>query len=280
MGDLAQAQLGTEGAEGKVQELFKQGVQAAQKQEWLSALGYFEEVRRSVPLAPELLFNLGLAEEALTGRELRAMAWFKAYLAVDPDGPNTKALEETCQDLEKTVGQSIAKLLRQAGQLAGRFPNIEVRNQSLIRVIAAQAGVGNIMEAEELVNQIEKEGDRDLAYQKIQAHTGEKSGTERKKAPINGPKENEKTKSLSPAELPEIKKASPENQKRRAGAFTQFIDTKLSKPYFLNPESYFQFLTAQSNPRERFDGLMEAAEKMTEALKEYKKINAGSSDIP
>jgi hypothetical protein len=334
----AQTSAGTEWSEEKLQEAFKQGVQATQKQEWLNALGYFEEVRRSVPLAPELLFNLALTEEALPGRELRALAWFKAYLAVAPEGPNAKPIEEACRVLELKVRLTLSNLLRQARQIAGRFPEDNARNQSLIRVFTAQAETGNFHEAEETVYQIES-GFRDLAYQKIarlqaeaddiagarknlsycnprtcnnhdiliaiaraQARAGDSKAAlstlqedrqwidrygqnkavqyresdalqaQLKERPLSekkGPLQSEPLSNSPPV----AKKASPEDQKKKAEAFTRFIDTRLAKPYFLNPESYFGFLATQSNPRERFEGLMEAALKMIEALKEFKNID-------
>ncbi|HMK64214.1 MAG TPA: hypothetical protein VK564_00370 [Thermodesulfobacteriota bacterium] len=259
----AQSPPGQEISGEKLQELFRQGVMAAQKQEWLTALGYFEEVRRGAPLNPELLFNLALTEEALPGRELRSLAWFKAYLVLDPDGPDRKlhdpkSIEETCQSLEKGVRQTISLLLRQAVQIAGRFSNAQDRNRGLIRVAEAQAETGNFREAEETAYQIESKF-REPIYQKIALLRTESK---------------EPSKNNSQAIPPSKGQASvSETQKKKAEAFIQFIDTRLNRPYFLNPEKYFQFLSTQSTSRERFEGLMEAATKINEALVEYKKLD-------
>jgi hypothetical protein len=260
---LAQSPPEQEISGEKLKEIFKQGVTAAQKQEWLTALGYFEEVRRAAPLNPELLFNLALSEEALPGRELRSLAWFKAYLAVSPDGPDSKlqdpkSIEETCQRLEKAVRQTISLLLRQAAQIAGRFSNVEDRNRGLIRVAGLQAETGNFREAEETAYQIESKF-REPIYQKIARLRAEGKGPSKKSSQPTTPSKGQALVS--------------EEQKKKAEAFTQFIDTRLNKPYFLNPEKYFQFLSTQSTPRERFEGLMEAAININEALLEYKKLD-------
>jgi hypothetical protein len=62
------------------QEAMKKGIMAAKEQEWEIAIQSFQEARKTAPIAPELFYNLGLAESKMPGRELRAIAWFGAYL--------------------------------------------------------------------------------------------------------------------------------------------------------------------------------------------------------
>src|SRR5690348_16990201 len=66
------------------QEAFDKGVMAAKQQEWEIAIQSFQEARKTAPDAPELFYNLGLAESKLPGRELRAIAWLGAYQAASP----------------------------------------------------------------------------------------------------------------------------------------------------------------------------------------------------
>ncbi len=72
------------------QAAFSKGVVAAQQQEWEIAVQSFQAARQAAPNAPEILYNLGLTESKMPGRELRAIAWFGAYLSADPKAANAK----------------------------------------------------------------------------------------------------------------------------------------------------------------------------------------------
>lgn len=61
---------------------------------YLLAVRFFEEARKLAPEAPVIYLNLGLAESRIPGRELRAIAWFGAYLAANPTAPNAAAVKE------------------------------------------------------------------------------------------------------------------------------------------------------------------------------------------
>jgi len=78
----------------EAQAAMRKGILAAKEQEWLIAIQSFEDARRTAPEAPEVLYNLGLAESKISGRELRAIAWFGAYLTAAPDAPNSAAVNE------------------------------------------------------------------------------------------------------------------------------------------------------------------------------------------
>jgi len=77
-------------ADKPVDAAMKNGYEAAQQQDYLSAIRYFEEAHVIAPKAAEIYYNLGLAESKLPGRELRAIAWFGAYLTAMPDAPVPK----------------------------------------------------------------------------------------------------------------------------------------------------------------------------------------------
>ena len=84
----------------EAQEALKKGVIAAQQQEWDIAIQSFQEARKSAPDAPVLFYNLGLAESKIPGRELRAIAWFGAYLAAAPNAPNAAAVNDAIVGLQ------------------------------------------------------------------------------------------------------------------------------------------------------------------------------------
>lgn len=76
------------------QEAVNKGIIAAKVPDYLLAIRHFEEARKLAPDAPVVYLNMGLAESRIPGRELRAMAWFGAYLAAYPDAPNAAAVKE------------------------------------------------------------------------------------------------------------------------------------------------------------------------------------------
>lgn len=108
----------------EAQAAFNKGVLAARQQEWDIAISGFEEARRSAPKSPEIFYNLGLAESKIPGRELRAIAWFGAYLAALPSASNAPAVEEFIASLE-VKSESNARRLVEAAQDAAR---LELKN--------------------------------------------------------------------------------------------------------------------------------------------------------
>src|ERR1700694_2138823 len=70
------------------QEALNKGIIAAKLPDYLLAIHYFEEARKIATKAPVIYLNMGLAESRIPGRELRAIAWFGAYLAANHDAPN------------------------------------------------------------------------------------------------------------------------------------------------------------------------------------------------
>jgi tetratricopeptide (TPR) repeat protein len=103
---------------------FEKGLLAAQQQNYGLAIRYFNEARRTAPeSAPEILFNLGLAESKLSGRELRAIAWFQAYLVANPKAANVSGVEQEIKTLEIRVESTMGKLAEMASQIARQLPN-------------------------------------------------------------------------------------------------------------------------------------------------------------
>ncbi len=102
---------------------FDKGLIAAQSQEWLLAIRYFEEARRAAPEALDPLFNQAVAESRVPGRELRATALFKAHLALAGDGPGGDAVRAQLPALEVRTDATLAKLIEQARKAAAAQPD-------------------------------------------------------------------------------------------------------------------------------------------------------------
>lgn len=89
-----------------------QGIEAAKTADYLSAIAHFQDARRLAPEAPTVLFNLGLAESKIPGRELRAIAWFGAYLTALPQSGNAAAVRDQITKLRETSDSNISQLIQ------------------------------------------------------------------------------------------------------------------------------------------------------------------------
>ena len=77
------------------------GILAAKDaQDYLLAIRYFQDVRKIAPGEPDIYYKLGVAESNIPGRELRAICWLEAYLAVDPTVPNAAAVKKQIDILD------------------------------------------------------------------------------------------------------------------------------------------------------------------------------------
>ena len=102
------------------QEALNNGILAAKLPDYLLAIRYFEEARKIAPKHPVIYLNLGLAESKISGRELRAIAWFGAYLAAYPGAPNAAAVKEQIAVLKVRNQSNTARLIKQVQTAAGQ----------------------------------------------------------------------------------------------------------------------------------------------------------------
>ena len=94
------------------QQALDKGIIAAKVPDYPLAIRYFEDARKLAPSAPVIFMNLGIAESRMPGRELRAIAWFAAYLAATPDAPNAAAVKEQIAVLEVRNQSNLSRFLK------------------------------------------------------------------------------------------------------------------------------------------------------------------------
>lgn len=137
---------------------FDKGVASANQNDWTSAAKSFEEARKAAPYSSDVLHHLAEAESRIPGRELRAIAWFKAYLAAAPNGDKAASARDQVNKLKASLDAMLHKLVGQAKQMA-----VE-NNRGLGEVINAQAQIGDIPAALETVRaiKVEEPGLKDL----------------------------------------------------------------------------------------------------------------------
>jgi tetratricopeptide (TPR) repeat protein len=107
----------------KAAEAFKKGLIAAQQSEWLLAIRYFEEAAPGgQDPVPEVLFNLGLAESKISGRELRATVYFGAFLAADPKSTKAALVQDQMEKLEVAAEARVLSILNKAKGMIAQLP--------------------------------------------------------------------------------------------------------------------------------------------------------------
>jgi tetratricopeptide (TPR) repeat protein len=94
------------------------GMAAANSSDFPLAVRYFEEARVIAPEAPVVLFDLALAESHFPGRELRAIAWYAAYLSVQPAASNAAAVKTEIARLRSADRKSLLRVMKSAEEAA------------------------------------------------------------------------------------------------------------------------------------------------------------------
>ena len=110
------------------QQALDKGLAAAKQQQWDIAIQNFQDARKIAPDAPEIYYDLGLAESKIAGRELRAVAWFGAYLAASPNAPNAAAVKDFIAALRTKIKGNIDSLIKAAEVADSLIPDTPIRH--------------------------------------------------------------------------------------------------------------------------------------------------------
>jgi hypothetical protein len=163
------------------QSAVKNGIIAAQQQDYLLALRYFQEARKIDPDAPEIYGDLGMAESKIPGRELRAIVWFGAYLAANPNAANAAAVRDEMERLDVKSQSNLSHLIQTAQDAALLIPYENegnytyVRDNAMVNVVELWAATGDYEAAQKAIDLISPKdfmGDKKQAEKSIiQAET-------------------------------------------------------------------------------------------------------------
>lgn len=159
------------------QEAFNKGIIAAELPNYPLAIRFFEDARQLAPEAPAIYFNLGLAESNIPGRELRAIAWFGAYLAADPLAPNAAAVKEEIGALDLKNQSNLTRLISSVEDAADQVPGD--KSNYLRGVARLWAKVGDIPTAvriADLIQQLQPKENAQAAIAEAQAEAGDIAG--------------------------------------------------------------------------------------------------------
>ncbi len=113
------------------QEAVNKGIVAAKLPDYPLAIRCFEEARGLAPQSPAIFFYLGLAESKIPGRELRAICWFEADLAVNPTASNASAIKEEIDALDIKSQSNTSSMIRSLQDMAMQLHNLNPSNNNV-----------------------------------------------------------------------------------------------------------------------------------------------------
>ncbi len=250
----------------QAKDFFEKGLAAAGQKEWIVAADNFNKAwkihKRSKP-EPEIVFNWGLAESKIPGRELRAVALFNLYLMVaEKDAPNIEAVRK-----EKTL--------------------LEVREEARLKQLFVQAKkfVPQLQGSDELRQRIHATGYdlkgtiasfRRYAYQRValaQARAGDFVGAvqtaDLTKIPpgpyvdiIKSPERDHRDLIADIAKMQaEAEKAEKQGQSRDTMHLRDlFVHDRFNKASLTDPAGTLQAMAGKKKPEDLFDGYMQVIE--------------------
>jgi hypothetical protein len=150
----------------EAQNAVRKGIAAAKDKDYLSAIGHFQEARKIAPDAAAIYLDLGLAEAKIPGRELRAIAWFSAYLATNPSAPNAAAVKKETDALALKNKSNICDLIKSLENVIGKIS--EMNRPHASRDIATLWGeAGDYASALKLANLVQDADAKDYAMQEL-----------------------------------------------------------------------------------------------------------------
>lgn len=160
------------------QETFDKGIMAAREQGYLVAIRYLQEARKQAPQAPQIFRSLGAVEAKISGRELRAMAWYGAYLAALPQAPDAAEVKNEIGRLEvksQIHTSNFIKTVQDAAQVSG-----DNKDLALVYLAGLWAKAGDIEMALKTAEQSQtRKGQGELEIVKVQLEAGDIAGAQR-----------------------------------------------------------------------------------------------------
>jgi hypothetical protein len=161
------------------QEALDKGIVAAKVPDYTLAIRYFEDARKLAPQALVIFLNLGIAESKLPGRELRAIAWFGAYLAASPDAPNATAVREQIAVLEVRNQSNVSRLIKSMQDAARHMRETVGGSENLPDIAKLWAEAGDIpvaLKTADLVAEPDYRSSAQAAIAAVQARNGDSAG--------------------------------------------------------------------------------------------------------
>ena len=162
----------------EAKEAEREGIIAAKNQEWEIAIQKFQKARETAPNAPELLKNIGKAESYIPQHELRAVAWFGAYLAASTNAPDKTVVNGLIIRLQIKSQGNLSNLIKMVQDAANQTTG-DNRDANYGSVAELWARFGDMKAAIKVMGQIKDlDKKRDVQNSVAQAQASDGSTTE------------------------------------------------------------------------------------------------------
>lgn len=149
----------------EAQEALKEGIAATQQQDYVLAIHYFQDARNLAPGAPEIYKELGLAESKIPGHELRAIAWFGADLAANPNTQDVAEAKEQIDALDVKSRGNISHLIQTMHDAASQTGDYQAFE--LVEIAGLWAEAGDITAAMKAADSIQDAFEKSVALDSI-----------------------------------------------------------------------------------------------------------------
>jgi hypothetical protein len=127
----------------ELSELLTRASTALRQQQWLQAEQQLKTAYEKNSEAPEVLLAFAEFSERKGGRDLLALAWYRAYLAARPDAGNREEIKKRIEALEQRAMASANGLIEKALSAASNVASSD-RPNVLLTIARAQAKLGNV----------------------------------------------------------------------------------------------------------------------------------------
>ena len=121
-----------------VREALDKGNEAVRQRQWIQAGQYFKTALDADDSSPEVLLAVAKFSDTKGGRDLVAIAAYRAYLAAQPAAPDRDQILARIDALEKRVTAASRSAIERALSTASSLPTND-RNSWLVNIAVAQA---------------------------------------------------------------------------------------------------------------------------------------------
>jgi hypothetical protein len=261
----------------EAREPFDKGLAAVEQKEWIVAADSFSKAwkinKQSLypwKTEPEIVFNWGLAESKVAGRELRATVCFNLYLNLgEKEAANAGAVRKEKTLLEVRHEARLRKLITEAKKFAGQLQGDDefrrrvsaggydlsksiasLRRTAYRRVALAQARAGDFTGALQTADLANIPSGTSLATEAILVAQGEYHGADERllkdiaSTQAEAEKPEKVTQNMTAMNLRDL-----------------FLSSQFNKASLTDPTGALQALASKKKPEDLFDGYMQVIEE-------------------
>lgn len=146
-------------------EAIQRGLDELAKQDYKTAAESFADAHEKG--GPGVYYDIGLAESQIPGRELRAICWFGAYLAANPNAANAKDVKQKIDALRAKNREKVIHLIQSLQETVLKMPEGENREYAMRAVPGVWTDFGDFDAAKKMIALIKYDNTRSDALNNL-----------------------------------------------------------------------------------------------------------------